>query len=132
MHTIFISIDCVEQLTFFKIFVDHLQFEQSLIFCLKVKLLKIHVRQMIFNFWPVVNFFDICSNGVEQLYFCVEQFFELLQFEQLNITLVISSKITFSKTTSKIRRSYFFLTKWFYLWILEWWLCQKLFMAYFL
>jgi hypothetical protein len=56
MYTIFFTINCVEQLTFFKTFVDQLQFEQSLIFCLEVKLLEIHVRQMIFNFQPVVNF----------------------------------------------------------------------------
>ena len=37
MYTIFFTINYVEQLTFFKTFVDQLQFEQSLIFCLKVK-----------------------------------------------------------------------------------------------
>ncbi len=42
MYTIFFTINCVEQLTFFKSFVDQLQFEQSLIFCLKVKLLEIN------------------------------------------------------------------------------------------
>ena len=52
MYTIFFTINCVEQLTFFKTFVDQLQFKQLIFFCLKVKLLKIHVRQMIFhNFW---------------------------------------------------------------------------------
>ena len=40
MYTIFFTINCVKQLTFFKTFVDQLQFEQLLIFCLKVKLLK--------------------------------------------------------------------------------------------
>jgi hypothetical protein len=75
MYTIFFTINCVKQLTFFKTFVYQLQFKQSLIFCLKVKLLEIQVWQMIFDFQPVVNFFDICSNGVEQLYFCVNQFF---------------------------------------------------------
>jgi hypothetical protein len=33
---------------------------------------------MIFNFRPVVNVFDICSNGVEHLYFCVDQFFRAI------------------------------------------------------
>ncbi len=40
MYTIFFTINCVEQLTFSKTFVDQLQFEQSLICCLKVKLLE--------------------------------------------------------------------------------------------
>ena len=40
MYSIFFTIKCVEQLTSFKTFVDQLQFEQSLICCLKVKLLK--------------------------------------------------------------------------------------------
>ena len=40
MYTIFFTIHCVKQLTFFKTFVDQLQFEQSLICCLKVKLLE--------------------------------------------------------------------------------------------
>ena len=52
MHTIFFTINCVEQLTFSKTFVDQLQFEQLIFFCLKVKLLEIHVRQKIFHdFW---------------------------------------------------------------------------------
>ena len=40
MYTILFTINCVEQLTFTKTFVDQLQFEQSLICCLKVKLLE--------------------------------------------------------------------------------------------
>jgi hypothetical protein len=40
MYTIFFTINCVKQLTFFKTFVHQLQFEQSLNFCLKVKLLE--------------------------------------------------------------------------------------------
>jgi hypothetical protein len=46
MYTIFFTINYVEQLTFFKTFVDQLQFEQSLIFCLKVKLLKNNFQYM--------------------------------------------------------------------------------------
>ncbi len=75
MYTIFFTINCVEQLKFSKTFVDHLQFEQLIFFCLKVKLLKIHVEQMIFDCRPVFTFFVICSNGVEQLKNCVDQFF---------------------------------------------------------
>jgi len=67
--------NCVEQLTFSKTFVDQLQFEQLIFFCLKVKLLKIHVRQMIFDFRLVDKKSDICSNGVEQMKNCVNQFF---------------------------------------------------------
>jgi hypothetical protein len=52
MYTIFFTINCVEQLTFSKTFVDQLQFKQLIFFCLKVKLLEIHVQQMIFHdFW---------------------------------------------------------------------------------
>ncbi len=40
MYPIFFTINCVEQLTFFKTFVDQFQFEQSLICYLKVKLLQ--------------------------------------------------------------------------------------------
>ena len=56
MYTIFFTINCVVQLTFSKTFVDHLQFEQLIFFCLKVKLLKVHVRQMIFDCRPVFTF----------------------------------------------------------------------------
>jgi hypothetical protein len=75
MYTIFFTINCVEQLTFSKTFVDQLQFKQFIFFCLKVKLLEIHVRQMIFDFGPVDKKTDICSNGVEQMKNCVDQFF---------------------------------------------------------
>jgi hypothetical protein len=68
MYTIFFTINCVEQLTFSKTFVDQLQFEQLIFFCLKVKLLEIHVRQMIFDFRAVDKKSDICSNGVEQIF----------------------------------------------------------------
>jgi hypothetical protein len=52
MYTIFFTINNVEQLTFSTTFVEHLIFEQLIFFCLKVKLLEIHVRQMIFHdFW---------------------------------------------------------------------------------
>jgi hypothetical protein len=52
MYTIFFTINCVEQLTFSTTFVEHLIFKQLIFFCLKVKLLEIHVQQMIFHdFW---------------------------------------------------------------------------------
>jgi hypothetical protein len=54
--------------------------------CLKAKLLEIHERQMIFDFWPIVNFFDICSNGAQQLYFCVNQFFRAIAIRSVDIT----------------------------------------------
>ncbi len=56
MYTIFFTINCVEQLTFSKTFVDQMQFEQLIFFCLKVELHEIHVRQMIFHdFWFLSN-----------------------------------------------------------------------------
>ncbi len=75
MYTIFFTINCVEQLTFSKTFVNQLQFKQLIFFCLKVKLLEIHVRQMIFDFRAVDQKSDICSNCVEQMKNCVEQIF---------------------------------------------------------
>ena len=80
MYTIFCTINCVEQLTFSKTFVYQLQFEQLIFFCLKVKLLEIHVRQMIFDFWAVDKKSDICSNGVEQMKNRVEQIFRANEF----------------------------------------------------
>ena len=50
MYTIFFTINCVEQLTFSKTFFEQLEFEQLIFFCLKVKLIEIHVWQMIFDF----------------------------------------------------------------------------------
>ena len=80
MYTIFFTINCVEQLTFSKTFVDQLQFEQLIFFCLKVKLLEIHVRQMIFDFRAVDKKSDICLNGVEQIKNRVEQIFRANEF----------------------------------------------------
>ncbi len=97
MYTIFFTINCVEQLTFSKTFVDQLQFEQLIFFCLKVKLLEIHVRQMIFDFRAVDKKSDICSNGVEQMKNCVEQFFRANEFwavDHVPIKLMKSRFIT--------------------------------------
>ena len=80
MDTIFFTLNCVEQLTFSKTFVDQLQLEQLIFFWLKVKLLEIHVRQMIFDFRAVDKKSDICSNGVEQMKNCVEQIFRANKF----------------------------------------------------
>jgi hypothetical protein len=80
MYTIFFTINCVEQLTFSKTLVDQLQFEQLIFFCLKVKPLKIHIRQMIFDFRAVDKNSDICSNGVEQMKNRVEQIFRANKF----------------------------------------------------
>ncbi len=94
MYTIFLTINCVKQLTFFKTFVGQLQFEQSLIFCLKVKLLENNFYYTYGRWFLIFNqlslFFNVCSNCFEQLYFCVDHFFELLQFEQLNISQIKS------------------------------------------
>ncbi len=80
MYTIFFTINCVKQLTFSKTLVDQLQFEQLTFFCLKVKLLEIHVWQMIFDFRAVDKKSDICSNGVEQMKNCVKQIIQANEF----------------------------------------------------
>jgi hypothetical protein len=74
-YTIFFTINCVEQLIFYKIFVDQLQFKQLIFLCLKVKLLKIHVRQNIFDFRPVFTFFVNWSTCVNQLIFLCQPVF---------------------------------------------------------
>ncbi len=66
-------------------------------FCLKVKLLKIHVRQMIFNFQPVVNFLTFAQ-------MVSTSFFELSQFEQLNITpsyILVENKSNANRSPEK-------------------------------
>ncbi len=87
MYTIFSTINCVEQLTFSKTFVDQLQFEQLILFfCLKVKLLKIHVRQMILDFWAVdkkVTFAQMVSSKWKIV---SSRFFEQTNFEQMIMT----------------------------------------------
>ncbi len=89
MYTIFFIINCVEQLSFFKSFVNQLQFKQSLIFCLKVKLLKInfdYTHGRWFSIFEQLSLFDklldMCCPAVV---FVLTTFFELSQFEQLNI-----------------------------------------------
>jgi hypothetical protein len=94
MYTIFFTINCVEQLTFFKAFVDQLKFEQTLIFCLKVKLLDI-IFQYTYGRWFLI--FDQLSRFWHLLKWCrvvvfLWVFFELLQFEQLNISQHIYKK----------------------------------------
>jgi hypothetical protein len=92
MYTIFFTINCVEQLTIFKTFVNQLQCEQLLIFCLKVKLLKNNF-QYTYSRWVSIfeqlslfdKLLDMCQPVV---IFVLTAFFELLQFEQLNISLL--------------------------------------------
>jgi hypothetical protein len=65
MYTIFFTfINCVEQLTFFKTFVDQLQFEQLLIFLSKSETAQNTCTADDFQFSTSCQFFDICSNGV--------------------------------------------------------------------
>ncbi len=80
MSTIFFTIYCVEQLTFYKTFDDQLQFEQLIFFCLKVKLLEIHIWQMIFDFQPVFTFLSTAGLVLSSWYFCVDQFFWAIEF----------------------------------------------------
>ncbi len=86
MYTIFFAIYCVEQLTFSKTFVDQLQFEQLIFFCLKVKLLKIHVRQMIFDFQPVDKKVTFARMVSSKWKIVSTSFFEQTNFEQLIMT----------------------------------------------
>ncbi len=67
MYTIFFTINCVEQLTFSKTFVDHLQFLQLIFFWLKVKLIESSWFPKINWIQPVDKKSDVCSNGVDQL-----------------------------------------------------------------
>ena len=67
MYTIFFTINCVEQLTFSKTFVNHLQFKQLIFFWLKVKLIESSWFPKIKRIQPVDKKSDICSNGVNQL-----------------------------------------------------------------
>jgi hypothetical protein len=57
---------------------------------------------MIFDFQPVVTFFDICSNGVEQLYFCVDQFFRAIAIRAVEHL----PKIGMGKFTFQIEKYY--------------------------
>ncbi len=75
MYTILFTINCVEQLIFSKTFVDHLQFEQLIFFCLKVKLLESSWSAKIIWIRAVDKKNNYCSNGVEQMKNCVEQIF---------------------------------------------------------
>jgi hypothetical protein len=86
MHTIFFTINCVEQLTFSKTFVDQLQFEQLKFFCLKVKLLNIHVRQMIFDFRAVDKKVTFGRTVSSKWKIVSSRFFEQTIFEQMIMT----------------------------------------------
>jgi hypothetical protein len=97
MYTIFFTINCVEQLTFSKTYVNQLQFEQLIFFCLKVKLLEIHIRQMIFDFRPVdkkVTFAQMVSSKWKIV---STSFFEQTNFEQL---ILSQQKILISALTN--------------------------------
>jgi hypothetical protein len=80
MYTIFFTINCVEQLIFSKTFVDHLQFEQLIFFCLKVKLLESSWSPKINWIRAVDKKNNYCSNGVEQMKKHVEQIFQANEF----------------------------------------------------
>ncbi len=69
MYAIYFTINCAEQLTFSKTFVHQLQFEQSLICCLKVKLLKNNFYYRYGRWFLIFNQFSLFC----QLLDCVEQ-----------------------------------------------------------
>jgi len=88
MYTIFFTINCVEQLTFYKIFVDQLQFEQ-LIFFLSKNATARNTRTAD-DFWFSTSFHFFCQlldlrRAVD--IFVRTSFFELSNFEQLIISL---------------------------------------------
>jgi hypothetical protein len=80
MYKIFFTQDILKQLTFFKTFVDQLQFEQSFIFVLKVKLLE----NMFLIFDKLSLFGQLVENLSSSWHFCANRFFEQSQFNQLN------------------------------------------------
>jgi len=84
MYTIFFTINCVEQLIFSKTFVDHLQFEQLIFFCLKVKLLESSWSPKINWIQAVNKKNNYCSNGVKQMKNCVDQFFQANEFRAVD------------------------------------------------
>ena len=53
-------------------------------FCLKVKLLEKHVRQMIFDFRPVFTFLSTAWLASSSWYFCVDQFFRAIKFQAVD------------------------------------------------
>ncbi len=101
MYTIFFTINCVKQLTFFKTFVNQLQCEQLLIFCLKVKLLKknfqyTHSRWV--SIFEQLSLFDKLLDMCQPVViFVLTAFFDLSQFEQLNISLLNNIHSRFKK-----------------------------------
>ena len=115
MYTIFFTINCVEQLTFFKAFVDQLKFEQTLIFCLKVKLLDI-IFQYTYGRWFLI--FDRFSLFCQLLnlrravdIFMSTSFFELSNFEQLIISRLLpfypGNKVFWDISNQNIRPFFF-------------------------
>ena len=98
MYTNFFTINYVEQLTFSKTFVDHLQFEQLIFFCLKVKLLEIQVRQIFFDCGPFFTFLSFARMVSSNNKIVSSRFFEQSNFEQMIMTLLkmASFKIWFS------------------------------------
>jgi hypothetical protein len=121
MYNIFFTVNCVEQLTFYKTFVDQLQFEQLIFFCLKVKLLKIHVRQMIFDFPQVFTFFVNCSTQCRAVdIFVSTSFFELSNFKQLIISPKIwNMKHYFLKGFKILKPKFIFVTVSNFVFIIE-------------
>ena len=113
MYTIFFTINCVEQLTFSTTFVEHLIFEQLIFFCLKVKLLEIHVRQMIFHdFWFSSNWQNIIARTVSSNNKIVSsRFFEQSNFEQMIMTHLMVKLSAFSLSAFMVVESTYFLFK---------------------
>jgi hypothetical protein len=87
MYTIFFTINCVEQLTFYKTFVDQLQFEQLIFFLSKSETAQ--NTRTADDFWFSTSFHFFCQlldlrRAVD--IFVSTSFFELSQFEQFTPT----------------------------------------------
>ena len=100
MYTIFFTINCVKQLIFSKTFVDHLQLEQLIFFCLKVKLLKSSWSYSLTGFRRLSSNNKIVSS----------RFFKQTNFEQMIMTrLNLQNKLEVTRffSRSKLLRQAF-------------------------
>ena len=108
MYTIFFTINCVEQLTFYKTFVDQLQFKQLIFFWSKSETAR--NTRTADDFWFSTNFHFFCQ--LLDLRWAVDifvstSFFKLSNFEQLIFSLFFPWKTGIWD----IKNIFFFLLK---------------------
>jgi hypothetical protein len=88
MYAIFFTINCVEQLTFYKTFVDQLQFEQLIFFLSKSETARnTHTADDFYIFNQFSLFCQLLDASRAVDIFVSTSFFELSNFEQLIISL---------------------------------------------